>query len=482
MKGIRLARSLDRFDRLVLATILALIVAIAAVALGGPQVSLKVDYFSWQGRKVGTRDRNFILTFNRPIDRAAIERDLTVTPNLPGKVSWSGDRLTYTLSELPFYGKTYEVRLPLVENPFLGQFATRDRAFAYIGVNGEERGRLIWATLVEGANQTLETRKIPLTPPDLVVTDFRSYPSAEKILFSAFDPGSIGREVPKQQLYQVTTGVNPSGSGEISRPGRLEIVIDAKQYQNLRFDLSDDGSTIVVQRVNHLNPGDASLWLIDAAGKSRPLGVQGDNFLLSPDGQKAIVSQTGGVAILPLAENGGTPIFLPTYEKGLGFSRDGRYQLLVKVDADNGRSLYLRHEQGEAKLLLRTANPILGCQLEPRREEMLYCLKSDLVPTLDGKIREEPFLSMIDRKTGQETPILGLPNYRDVQMSMAPDGSALLFDQLVTTSFGVRKDLVTGDGSVIADGRVWLLPLGDRVTPKILPRELVSGFRPRWSP
>jgi hypothetical protein len=481
MKEFSLARSLDRFDRLVLVTILALIVAIAVVALGGDRVPLKVDSFSWQGRKIGVRDTAFTVTFNRPVNRAEVERNLTIAPDLPGKISWSGDRLTYTLTEPPFYGKSYEVGLPMTATNFAGQFSTRDRAVAYIGVSGNERGRLILATLVSGVNNTLEIRKTPLTPADLVVTDFRIYPSGEKILFSAFDPGSIGREIPKQQLYTVTTG-----NAKEDRPGRLEIVADAKKYQNLRFDLSDDGSTIVVRRVNHQNPGDAGLWAIDASGQARPLGVRGDNFLVSPDGASAIVSQTGGVAILPLKENAGAPRFLPTYEKGLGFSRDGRSQLIVRVDADNGRSLYLVNDRGEAKLLLRTANPLIGCQFEPRREKTLYCLKSDLVTTVDGRLQEEPFLSIIDLETARETPILALPNYRDVQMSMAPDGSALLFDQLVTSPLGVQKDLVTGDGSVIADGRLWLLPLTDSDNPgdvaRVLPRELAVGFRPRWSP
>ncbi len=36
----------------------------------------------------------------------------------------------------------------------------------------------------------------------------------------------------------------------------------------------------------------------------------------------------------------------------------------------------------------------------------------------DGKVKEEPFLGIIELKTGKMTPLLALPNYRDVQMSM----------------------------------------------------------------
>ncbi|TRU44687.1 MAG: hypothetical protein EWV49_10825 [Microcystis aeruginosa Ma_QC_Ch_20071001_S25] len=475
------------FDRLVLGTILALIAAISSILIQGNQVPTRGENFSWQGRKIGVRDNYFTLSFNRPIDRSDIETSLVIDPPLPGKISWSGGRLTYTLTELPIYGKKYQVKLPIAQGEdFIGEFYSHDRAFAYIGVNQEERGRLIVCNIIQGANNVTELKKTILTPGDLVVTDFQIYPRGERILFSAFDRSDLGRDTPKQQLYTITTGLNHDEHGQNLPSGRIERFLDAKTYQNLRFNLSDNGKTLIVQRINHGNPGDASLWVISDDGQSRPLGMQGDNFLLSPDGKKAVVSQTGGVAVIPLDVQAGKPQFLPTYEKILAFSRDGRQKLMVKSEPDNQRSLFLLNDQGESRLLLRTVNPIISCEFEPRQEKTLYCLKSDLVMGSDGKVKEEPFLGIIELKTGKMMPLLALPNYRDVQMSMSPDGVALLFDQLATTPFGVRNDLVTGEGSSIADGRLWLLPLPDQFSPnsipKILPQELNAGFKPRWLP
>jgi hypothetical protein len=475
------------FDRLVLATILALIAGISSILIQGNQVPTRGENFSWQGRKIGVRDNYFTLSFNRPIDRSDIETSLVINPPLPGKISWAGDRLTYTLTELPIYGKKYQVKLPIAQGEdFIGEFYSHDRAFAYIGVNQEERGRLIVCNIIQGPNNVTELKKTILTPGDLVVTDFQIYPRGDRILFSAFDRSDLGRDTPKQQLYTITTGLNHDEHGQNLPSGRIERFLDAKTYQNLRFDLSDNGKTLIVQRINHGNPGDASLWVIRDDGQSRPLGMQGDNFLLSPDGKKAVVSQTGGVAVIPLDVQGGKPQFLPTYEKILAFSRDGRQKLMVKSEPDNQRSLFLLDDRGESRLLLRTANPIISCQFEPRQEKTLYCLKSDLVMGSDGKVKEEPFLGIIELKTGKMTPLLALPNYRDVQMSMSPDGVALLFDQLATVPFGVGNDLVTGEGSSIADGRLWLLPLPDQFSPnsipKILPQELNAGFKPRWLP
>ncbi|NCS79181.1 MAG: Ig-like domain-containing protein [Microcystis aeruginosa K13-07] len=475
------------FDRLVLGTILALIAAISSILIQGNQVPTRGENFSWQGRKIGVRDNHFTLSFNRPIDRSDIETSLVIDPPLPGKISWAGDRLTYTLTELPIYGKKYQVKLPIDQGEdFIGEFYSHDRAFAYIGVNQEERGRLIVCNIIQGANNVTELKKTILTPGDLVVTDFQIYPRGERILFSAFDRSDLGRDTPKQQLYTITTGLNHDEHGQNLPSGRIERFLDAKTYQNLRFNLSDNGKTLIVQRINHGNPGDASLWVISDDGQSRPLGMQGDNFLLSPDGKKAVVSQTGGVAVIPLDVQAGKPQFLPTYEKMLAFSRDGRQKLMVKSEPDNQRSLFLLNDQGESRLLLRTVNPIISCEFEPRQEKTLYCLKSDLVMGSDGKVKEEPFLGIIELKTGKMMPLLALPNYRDVHMSMSPDGVALLFDQLATTPFGVRNDLVTGEGSSIADGRLWLLPLPDQFSPnsipKILPQELNAGFKPRWLP
>ena len=68
----------------------------------GPQVS----NFSWQDRFVGGEDKAFVLTFNRPMDRPGVEKHLVINPPLPGKFSWSGRRLAYTLEAPVPYGKT----------------------------------------------------------------------------------------------------------------------------------------------------------------------------------------------------------------------------------------------------------------------------------------------------------------------------------------------------------------------------------------
>ncbi len=487
---------LKKFDRIIGGVILGLLVAIGVILYHGNQVAAEVRDFSWLNRRIGVRDTNFRLNFNRPVSRADIEKTLAIEPALKGQVSWANNELVYTLSELPIYGKKYLLRLGGLDKPFLGTFYSHDRAFGYIGVNDKERGRLILCNMVEGPDKTTELKKTILTPGDIIVTNFKIYPDGDKILFSAFEPVANNQETPKQQLYTVTTGLNPSGKKENLPSGRIERILDSSVYQNLKFDLSANGKTIVVERVNFNNPGDAGLWVIDETGKARNLGIQGSSFLLSPEGNKIAVGQESGIALIPLDASGGGPQFFANYSQILDFSRNGNQKIMVKYNLDGSRSLDIINDNNEAKTLLKTNNPVTACEFEPREENTLYCLKINTRKILEGEntatgqtpppTREEPFLSTIDINTGIETPLLALPNYRDVQMSMSPDGVALLFDQLVTTPYGVKQDLVTGEGFTIADGRLWLLPLPEQTAPKsfsnILPEELNPGFKPLWLP
>lgn len=487
-------KRLQGFDWVVLICAISLAIAIALLLWRGDQTSFKVSHFSWEEKQVGIKDHYFTLSFNRPVDRKTVEENLLTNPPLPGKISWTEGQLVYTLTELPIYGTKYEIQLQNATSTYSNQpieafisvINTHDRAFAYIGIEGQERGRLILCNIIQSNQSTTQLKKVILTPEDLVVTNFEIYPQGDKILFGAFDPSKGSEGLNQQQLYTVTTGLNFQLSGKGEPSGRLERILDAKDYKNWQFDLSDNGQTIVVLRENQRNRADAGLWVIPENGKPRPLGLQVNEFILAPDGQTLAISQEQGVEIIPLNSQSGSPQFFPGYEKVVGFSKDGTQKLLVKNNPDFTRSLFVVNQEGKGQQLLQTNNPIIGCKFEPREEKTLYCLKIDLVEQAKGKFREEPFLSIVNLKTGKDIPFLALPNYQDVQMSMSPDGVALLFDQLVTTPFGLKNNLVTEGGQGIADGRLWLLPLPEEVTEenllKILPEELNPGFKPRWLP
>lgn len=190
--------------------------------------------------------------------------------------------------------------------------------------------------------------------------------------------------------------------------------------------------------------------------------------------------------MISLGGDGSNSRIFENYERPLGFSSNGEKLVLVKDNVDYTRSLVVVSQNGENKELFRSPYPILECEFEPRDEQLLYCLKTDLVEGENGQYRQEPFLSVVDLKQGTDFPLLALPNSENVMLSMSPDGVALLFDQVVTTSPQSSTDLLTTEKQAIADGQVWLLSLPDlkeeNKSLKIQPQELIFGFKPQWLP
>lgn len=211
----------EPIDRAAVSLILLLSLAIGLLVIVGDRSLPKVREFSWQNKVVGARDTAFILTFSRPMDRASVESNLRIEPALPGKISWSGRRLVYTLTALPQYDRTYQIELQKAREklgfekpgnsiePFVSQFRTPDRAFVYIGTETTEKGRLILYNLTR-------KQKIVLTPENLAVKNFKIYPTGDRILFSASEWSNYKPGLFEQSLYAVTTGRN---SDSAQKPG-----------------------------------------------------------------------------------------------------------------------------------------------------------------------------------------------------------------------------------------------------------------------
>lgn len=271
-------------DRIAVSVMSVLAVVLGILVFSGDHATARVRDFSWQDRQVGVEDRAFLITFSRPMDPASVEASLTLDPPLEGKVSWAGRRMAYTLTDPIPYGQSFAVQIDAARDrfsrddnqagrfqPFEGHFQTRPRAFVYIGVEGDEANRLVLTNLDQ------QERTI-LTPRHLSVLDFQPYPLGDRILFSATDLNETDGLL-NQQIYTVTTGLNPRPPLDLladpppfwqrwlpqdlaPESGELELVLDNREYQNLKFDLSADGKTIVVQRVNQANPADFGPWVV----------------------------------------------------------------------------------------------------------------------------------------------------------------------------------------------------------------------------
>lgn len=452
------------------------------------QAKASVKAFNWEGKKVSADDRAFILTFSRPMDRESVENNLKIKPELPGKFSWAGRRMAYTLEKPAPYGTEYEVtingakeRLGSEIQPFQETFRTRDRAFVYLGVQGKEKGRLILYNLTQ-------QKKEILTPPHLVVHEFVSYPERDRILFSASSQENWKQGKLDKKLYTVTTG----NEQEETPPGKIELILDNQTYQILEFELSPDGKKIVVRRAKPDNLAKTSLWLIEPEQPPQRLDqIQGGEFMISPDSESLAIAQGQGMALIPLEKDSDPSNFLPEYGQVLTFSSDGSAAAMVNFNTQDPekqytRSLVLVTNQGVEKNLLNIEGSILSCEFSPTVSH-LYCL---LTEVLQGKqYREQPYLVSINLETAELIPLLTLPEYRDVAMSLSPDGLGILFDQIMTVSNGEKATptLRSDAGEAIIGSQLWLLvptpTLTESPNPQPELKELpIAGVNPLWLP
>jgi len=482
-----LLRKFSLFDQTVMAIALILVMFIAVVLVRGNQSPLRVSHYSWQNSNIGAQTKKLTMRFSHPINPGEVAENVTIDPPLAGTTSWQGREWFYTLSEIPRYGTNYQLSLALAGKPtaieaqdFTSLITSRARALVYIGLNEQERGRLI---LYDITNPQ-KPQKTILTPKDLTVRQFQIYPQGDRLLFTAADPT---RRNAQQQLFTVTTGINNYNTQAKALPGKLERLLENQDYDNQGLLLSRNGNVVVLNRQNRQNPADSGLWVLPKNESPRPLGIQGDRFIVAPQGDRLAVSQAGGVAIIPLQTQAGASQFLAGMDQALAFSPNGDRLLLTQQNLDYTYSLLLYDlASGSQQTILRGLYPILDCQFNPRSQDLAYCLQADYVQLENGAIQEEPYLALIDLKTAQSQPLLALPNYPEVDLSMAPDGLALIFDQVATTNPLSAADLLTQSQKAIADGRVWLLSLPEElaigVNADLSPQELTPGYAPQWMP
>ena len=486
-------------DRYALGMVAVLSLAIAILLWVGDRTAPQVRDFSWQGQRIDAADTSFVLTFNRPMNRESVEQNLKFEPPLAGKISWSSRRMSYTPLAPATYGNSYTVKLDNAYDrfasesgkktaiePFTGSFTTPNPRFAYIGSQGEEKGRLV-------IYDVLQKEKRVLTPPNMVVTDFRIYPDRQKILFGAIE--SAGQSLLDQKLYVVTTGIDQEDRLISSSP-EIKLILGSDDFQNFKFDLSPDGKNILIQRLSRQQVGRYGLWLIKEGQQPRALENQpGGDFMFTPDSTSVAIAQGEGVAILTLEPQAPPLDFLPRFGTVLNFGRSGTQAATIKFNKDYTRSLYLVNNQGLQKELTKISGSILSAQFDPQ-EKTLYCLLTDVEQDAAKNIyREKPYLAAIDLQSAQLRRVLELPAQREIQFNISPDGQSILLNSAVSSREEASNQPSIQENSAASSRssrtpqvptQLILLPINisQSVTqnssqPNVLP---MFGNSPRWLP
>lgn len=454
----------------------------------GDRTLPQVRNFSWQDRNISADDTAFTLTFNRLVDRPSVEKKLQIQPPLPGKISWAGSKLAYTLAEPAPYGNTYQVSLKGARESigkksgkeivsFRGKFRTPDRMFAYISSDKANRGRIVIYNFKTQQPTTI-------TPAGLVVTDFKVDNQSQKIIFTAADTKTLQNGQPaiaSQQVYSVSTGIAPRDPNtQFIPPGKLETILDSREYQNVKFDLAPDGNKVVVQRVSRKNSTDFALWVVNLDKSTPPTKLkQSGDFVITPDSSEVAAAVGEGVSIFPITPIKGSNLdFLPKFGNVLSFAADGTAAAMVEYNSDYTKSLFVVTNQGIEKQVFKTNGSIWDARFSPTKD-IIYCLATEL-KTTGNNSQEEPYLAAIDLKTQKILLMMLLPIQQGLQMSLSPDGLAVLFDQV---DRGESTNQIIQGGS---NGIMWLLPISPNIrtqaTPATAAQVPLSGWHPRWLP
>jgi hypothetical protein len=456
---------------------MGVLLLISVLLLGlGDRSRPRVQSFTWQQQDLAAGSRALIFSFTRPMDRSSVEQGFQLQPDLPGKFSWAGRRMAYTLDlPLPF-GTQFKVKIQDAQSRlghnrqlplFQAQFQTPDRAFAYIGSKGSEDGRLVLYNLTQ-------RRQTILTPANLQVLDFQPFPQRDRLIFSAV-PRTPVTDFLQANLYTVTTGLPSQGGGDKAQPaGKVTPLLDSRDYQNLRFEVTPEGQRVLVQRSSRLNPAaDYGLWSVGLDGRAERLPIQpGGDFRITPDGRSLVLAQGQGVSLLSLDGSSQPPQFLPRYGQVLGFSPDGTQAAFVRFHSDYTQSLDRVPSQGSPQQLWRNVGSIRSASFDPSGQT-LYAV----IGERSSRESEQENLSIVQfdlrQQPARPEQLLLLPGQREINVSLAPDGLGLLLDQ---------PDLARDNS------HLWLLPLvpptlqrADQLLPppEALP---LNGTQPKWIP
>lgn len=155
---------MSRFDRLVLAAVVGLALAIAGLSVALARLGPSVDSIQTATTFDGTLvDTQIGVTFTEPMRLRSAESSFHLRPATPGSFNWSGNEMLFIPNKPLQYGRAYTVTIDSgaadtsgrqLGHSVVSHFTTQNQHLLYLGTTGSERGRIVEAG-IDGSRQTI---------------------------------------------------------------------------------------------------------------------------------------------------------------------------------------------------------------------------------------------------------------------------------------------------------------------------------------
>ena len=450
---------------------------LGSMLLLGDQSKPQVKDSNLVDQKLRPEKAYMLFTFNRPMDRASIEKGFTINPPVMGKFSWSGKRFAFTPKNPLAYGQKYDLQMMgkdqtgKVMIPFKSTITTPVRKFFYVGTEGSEKDHL-FAVNFESKQQQ------QLTPNNQVVLKFSPHPNGSKAYYFAFRPEDKTSllEQDYQSLYEVNFAQSDKASSQF--------IADFKQWSNIDFALSPDGNNLLIQRLKKDSTPEFGLWLLNTNKSNldwQPFYYSQLSGAVSftPDSGALAGIDSGGLVIAPLPteqKKKPQPEFITGYAQFFDFSADGQSALVSRYDAAFRSELVILRTSGQIQKIITTEATLSRAQFDPLRQYAYVIL---LFEPKQVEGRQHYQLVRFDLKTGKQKELWNQMDRNLIAFDLSPDGKYILAEHTksVPLKSTLRRSLERVGGSEL-DSTVVLLDRDGKLIPGFAPR---PGTAPQWN-
>jgi len=155
---------------------------------------------------------------------------------------------------------------------------------------------------------------------------------------------------------------------------------------------------------------------------------------------------------------------------------------MAQNNPDSTRSLYLLSNQGQAQELLKVGGYVLDAEINPSTQTV-YCLYTTFNRSQAAIF--DLHISALEVETGKQQRLITIPKQSSGTFSLAPDGSALLYEEATVTDKPSKSVVQDSVGQTVSDSQIWLYPLQDAIPlspQQKKPQKLLAGIQPLWLP